>query len=144
MSIYKRIFVLLSFVFSVTTAVESVAASFPLNLKGTAPEQASVTVNVTKPAGAIDGFITIRAFDADHPNEGDLVINGKSPIAFWGPSGIDSNNQKWGICHMNIKKQMAKIKGSVMSPPAAAQPTAGGTPPITEPGITAMADTLFK
>ena len=92
---YKSFIVLFGFVSMIACAVESGAASFPLYLNGTGHEQASLSDSVTKPAGATKGVITIKAFDADSTNEGDLVVNGNSPVALWGASGVSGNNRSW-------------------------------------------------
>jgi hypothetical protein len=68
--------------------------AFPVDLRGATPEQASITVNTTKPTGATSAVITLGTFDADFANEGELVINGNAPIALFGPSGVSGNDQK--------------------------------------------------
>jgi hypothetical protein len=65
-----------------------------VDLTGNTPEEASTTINISKPAGAVSGIITLTAYDADFPDEGELVINGNPPIALFGTSGVSSNDSK--------------------------------------------------
>jgi hypothetical protein len=68
-------------------------ASFPVDLPGNTPDQASITINTNKPAGATSGIITLTSYDADFQDEGELVINGNTPVALFGASGISGNDQ---------------------------------------------------
>ncbi|MDT8388858.1 MAG: hypothetical protein RQ736_15250, partial [Thiogranum sp.] len=52
--------------------------AFPVDLRGTAPEEAWVMVNVNKPADALTATISMTVLDADRPDEGDLTINGNT------------------------------------------------------------------
>jgi hypothetical protein len=68
-------------------------ATVPVDLRGGTPEQASRTINTNKPAGATSAIITLTTYDADFPNEGELLINGNTPVALFGPSGTSGNDQ---------------------------------------------------
>ncbi len=65
-----------------------------VDLTGNVPEEASTTINISIPAGAVSGVITLTAYDADFPDEGELVINGNAPVALFGTSGVRNNNGK--------------------------------------------------
>lgn len=67
-------------------------ASELVNMRGTAPEQAQITVTVTKPASASEAVIALTAYDADARNEGELIINGNKPIALFGSEATGANN----------------------------------------------------
>ncbi len=71
------------------------AGSFPLDLRGTTPEEATVTLTASKPADAATATLTLMTFDADIGNEGELVINGNGPVALFGASGLGGNDEKW-------------------------------------------------
>jgi len=66
--------------------------SFPVELFGATPEESSVVVNVYKPADAVNGIMTLSIYDADYKNEGELVINGNTPIALFGSLGVGAND----------------------------------------------------
>jgi len=66
--------------------------AFPLNLTGSAPEEASVTVNISKPENTVSGLITLATYDPDFANEGELIINGNTPIPLFGKAGVSSND----------------------------------------------------
>ena len=82
-----------TFSITVNNAAPQTGSGFPVDLRGSTPEQASITINTTKPAGATSGVITLTTYDADFPNEGELVINGNSPVTLFGASGISGNDQ---------------------------------------------------
>ena len=66
--------------------------AFPLNLTGSTPEEASVTVNISKPENAVSGLITLATYDPDFANEGELIINGNTPVPLFGTAGVSSND----------------------------------------------------
>ena len=84
--------------FSITvndpTPAPQTGSAFPVDLRGAAPEQASITINTQKPAGVTTGVIRLTTYDADFPDEGELVINGNAPVALFGPSGVAGNDNK--------------------------------------------------
>ena len=81
------------FSFAVLSLWAGVSLAFvPIDFMGTVPESASVTVNVSKPAGAANGIVTLSIYDADFPDEGTLVINGNPPIPLFGASGVKAND----------------------------------------------------
>ena len=58
--------------------------NLPLDLTGTAPQQKSVKVNVTKPNNAKKATITLGVFGANRYGEGALYINGKGFVRLFG------------------------------------------------------------
>ena len=44
---------------------------------------------------------TLTTYDADAPDEGELVINGNPPIALFGKAGVPGNNQNSDIVTIN-------------------------------------------
>jgi hypothetical protein len=63
--------------------VES-GGSVLMQLTGAAPEQASMTLNVSKPSSASSATISLATFDADMRDEGELIINGNPPVLLFG------------------------------------------------------------
>jgi len=76
----------------ITPTVPVQPVTLPFNLQSTVPEEASLTVNVTKPADATITTISIGVYDADHSNEGELIINGNPPVPLFGAQGVSTNN----------------------------------------------------
>ncbi|HEC27206.1 MAG TPA: hypothetical protein ENI67_07345, partial [Gammaproteobacteria bacterium] len=68
--------------------------SFPANLQGTAPEEATVVMNINKPVNVDTATITLSALDADFSGEGELMINGNTPVALFGPTATASNDKQ--------------------------------------------------
>jgi len=66
--------------------------TLPFDLRNTSPEQASLSISVSKPADVDTATITFGAFDADHSNEGELIINGNTPVPLFGAQGVSANN----------------------------------------------------
>ena len=66
--------------------------SLPIDLTGATPEESSITVTVNKPSNAINGIITLDAYDADFMEEGELIINGNAAIVLFGADGISAND----------------------------------------------------
>ncbi|NOY17522.1 MAG: choice-of-anchor D domain-containing protein [Gammaproteobacteria bacterium] len=66
--------------------------ALPFDLQNAVPEEASLTVNVTKPGEAETATISIGVYDADHSNEGELIINGNPPVSLFGAQGVSTNN----------------------------------------------------
>ena len=79
---------------TVSFKTSSNGESFPLDLTGSPPEKASVIVNTSKPAGASTASLTLTAYDADFPSEGELIINGNSAIPLFGAAGSSAKDQK--------------------------------------------------
>ncbi|NOY17414.1 MAG: choice-of-anchor D domain-containing protein [Gammaproteobacteria bacterium] len=75
-----------------TPVVPAQTTTFPLDLRNAVPEEASISVNVEKPENSTTATIRISAIDADHQNEGELIINGNPPVALFGAQGISTNN----------------------------------------------------
>lgn len=63
------------------------------DLQGGAPEEASVTIFLNKPANAVNALITLVAYDADFPDEGELIINGNTAIPLFGEAGVKTNDR---------------------------------------------------
>ena len=84
----KTFFVLL-FVSSASSAVATLA-----DLRGRTPDEVSVTLTLSKPANTVNGLLTLVAYDADFPNEGELVINGNTAIPLFGAAGVSANDRK--------------------------------------------------
>jgi len=70
------------------------AESLPIDLTGTAPEEASITFSVSKPGNAINGLITMNVYDADIKDEGELIINGNPAVALFGSAASSSHDAK--------------------------------------------------
>jgi hypothetical protein len=70
------------------------AKSLPIDLTGTAPEEASITVSVNKPGGATSGLIKLNVYDADIKDEGELIINGHPAVALFGSAATGANDNK--------------------------------------------------
>ena len=83
-----RTFLVLLFLSCTSSAIAALA-----DLQGGAPEEASVTVTVNKPANAVNGLLTLVAYDADFTNEGELVINGNTAIPLFGAAGVRTNDR---------------------------------------------------
>jgi hypothetical protein len=71
----------------------SLLPAFPIDLRGSTPEEASITISVSKPVNAGDVIITLATYDADFSNEGELVINGNPPVKLFGSAGASGNDQ---------------------------------------------------
>lgn len=69
---------------SAVTAPVIVGSAFPVDLRGAAPEQAVVNQNISKPSGAQTATVTVSTFDADMVDEGEMIINGNTPIVMFG------------------------------------------------------------
>ena len=67
--------------------------AFPIDLRGSIPEEASITLNTSKPANAGDAIITLATYDADFSGEGELIINGNTPVSLFGSGGIAGNDE---------------------------------------------------
>jgi len=67
---------------------------FPVNLRGTPPEEKTVSVNATKSEGVTNGVITMVVYDPDNPNEGFLYINELNSIEMFGAVGINAYSDK--------------------------------------------------
>lgn len=65
-----------------------------VDLQGSAPEQALITLEVTKPASTNRAVITLTTYDADFPDEGELIINGNTPVALFGDTATNANDRK--------------------------------------------------
>jgi hypothetical protein len=76
------------------TAPAVVGSAFPVDLRGAAPEQAVVSHSVSKPSGAQTATVTLSTFDADMVDEGEMVINGNTPIVMFGSKGKASNDDQ--------------------------------------------------
>lgn len=87
---------------SATVNINVTAPLFPIRLIGPAPEQASISFNTRKPAGATTAVVTITAYDADFPNEGALVVNSNPPVALFGTSGVAANSDKSVAIVLNV------------------------------------------
>lgn len=74
-----------------TVAIEVIPSIYPIVLQGAVPEEVSVSINMTKPANATSGALTLQAFDADNAAEGELIINGNLPIALFGLAANTAN-----------------------------------------------------
>ena len=72
----------------------TVSSAFPVDLRGSIPEEASITISVSKPVNAGDAILTLATYDADFSNEGELIINGNQPIKLFGNAGVSGNDQK--------------------------------------------------
>ncbi|MEA2093007.1 MAG: fibronectin type III domain-containing protein, partial [Pseudomonadota bacterium] len=66
--------------------------AFPVDLRGSTPEEAAITINVSKPASASEAIITLSTYDADFADEGELVINGNTPVKLFGSGGVSGND----------------------------------------------------
>lgn len=66
-------------------------SAFPVDLRGSTPEEASITINVSKPDNVGDAIITLATYDADSSDEGELIINGNAPVKLFGSAGISGN-----------------------------------------------------
>lgn len=75
-------------------SIDVITPIFPLRLIGVTPEEVSITLNANKPAGATTAAVTITAYDADFANEGELIINGNTPIPLFGADGLAKNSDK--------------------------------------------------
>ena len=82
-----------TFSITVNDAAPQTAPAFPVDLRGSIPEQASVTINASKPANAGDAIITLATYDADFSGEGELIINGNAPVSLFGSGGIAGNDE---------------------------------------------------
>jgi hypothetical protein len=71
---------------------ETALSSFPIELRGATPEETVVTLNVSKPVNVVDATITLNVFDADFPNEGELIINSNAPVVLFGNAGNSGND----------------------------------------------------
>ena len=49
------------------------------------PGEKTVSVEVAKAAGIASASVIIDFTDADFPDEGELLINGKGPLSLFGP-----------------------------------------------------------
>ncbi|MBI4057649.1 MAG: right-handed parallel beta-helix repeat-containing protein, partial [Elusimicrobia bacterium] len=67
-------------------------SGFPVNHQGTPPEEATVILQVSKPANATGATLTMRVYDPDFPDEGNLYINGNGPVALFGSLGTTGND----------------------------------------------------
>ena len=70
----------------------SEASKYPLRLQGKSKKEATVTLDVSKPQGAIEATLDLEIFDADFPDEGELYIQGNGPIPLFGESGRSAND----------------------------------------------------
>jgi hypothetical protein len=68
-----------------STIVKTRKNRFPIFLQGVAPEEDSLTVNVTKAPGVDSAYITMWIFDADAVDEGVLYVNETDSLALFGP-----------------------------------------------------------
>ena len=66
------------------TVTAPALAGFPVSLTGSAPEEASVTIEVSRPADADQATLSLIVNDADFADEGALFINGNGPLALFG------------------------------------------------------------
>ena len=83
-----RTFLALLFVSCTSSAIAALA-----DLQGTTPKEASVTILLNKPANAVNVLITLVAYDADFPDEGELIINGNAAIPLFGEAAVKANDQ---------------------------------------------------
>ena len=67
--------------------------SLPVNLLGTPPEEQLIEVQLQKPGATDSAFMTMWVYDADASNEGELSINGNTPLTLFGPHAQSANNQ---------------------------------------------------
>ena len=67
---------------------------FPVDLRGTPPEEKTVNVNATKSEGVTNGVITMVVYDPDNPNEGFLYINELNSIEMFGAVGVNTYSDK--------------------------------------------------
>lgn len=77
-----------------TISIQVIQTYFPLDLRGTSlPEEAPAVVNLIKPSNAKNALLTLNTFDADFANEGQLIVNGNTPISLFGAYAVATNNQ---------------------------------------------------
>jgi len=81
---------------SVTFTTAPPPGDFPVDLQGTTPEEATVSLNVVKePADATDATLSMVVYDPDQTNEGTLYINGDvNAITLFGSQGVSGNDQQ--------------------------------------------------
>lgn len=79
----------------------NVVGTFPILLRGGAPEESTITYEVTKPTGAVTATVTLVAFDANVTDEGELIINGNTPIILFGADGTGSNKNLTASINLN-------------------------------------------
>jgi len=88
----KALFVAVTLTISIFQCA-MVLPEFPVDLRGSTPEEAAITVNAGKPADAGDAIISLATYDADFPDEGELIINDNQPIMLFGSAGVSGNDQ---------------------------------------------------
>ncbi len=81
---------------SVTFSTAPPPGDFPVDLQGTTPEEATVSLDVVKePADATDATLSMVVYDPDQANEGTLYINGDvNTITLFGSQGVSGNDQQ--------------------------------------------------
>ena len=73
-------------------AAGSNGESVLLQLTGSTPEEASMRLDVVKPASATTAVVMIGVFDADFRDEGELIINDHPPLALFGDAASSDND----------------------------------------------------
>lgn len=71
---------------------DTAVSAFPVDLRDSTPEEASIVINVSKPDNVVDAIITLATYDADFSDEGELIINGNVPVKLFGGAGISGND----------------------------------------------------
>ena len=81
---------------NITETTDSSSSTFPVILQGrNLPEEAVVNLEVNKPSNMTGNLVlTLQVFDADTVDEGELEINGNSPIELFGDQATFKNDKK--------------------------------------------------
>lgn len=79
---------------SPTGQVAVAGTTLPVDLRGATPEEAAISYSVSKPSGAETATVTLSVYDADFSDEGELFINGNSPVSLFGSKASSANDNQ--------------------------------------------------
>jgi hypothetical protein len=72
------------------TSCKGTFPEYLVELMGDVPEEKTIVINVAKPANTTEAVLLMSAYDADMLGEGELIINGNTPISLFDTNGPDS------------------------------------------------------
>jgi hypothetical protein len=61
-----------------------------VELMGDVPEEKTIVINVAKPPKTTEAVLLMSAYDADMAGEGELIINGNTPISLFDTNGANN------------------------------------------------------
>ena len=70
------------------------AESLPISLENEAPEEKTAALEADKPDDANEATLTLKVYDADFSDEGELYINGQGPLDLFDAQASDKWNNK--------------------------------------------------